>query len=785
VDVSINWLSAMLDREIDPHDAARCLAMLCAPVDAIEPLHEALNDVVVAEVERVKRHPDADKLTVCQVNDGSAVIEVVCGAPNVTAGRKYPYAAVGTELPGGLKLTARKIRGIVSHGMLLSEKEMELGTDHTGIMELSTDAAPGTSFVRALGLSDTRLELDVTANRPDLLCHKGVARELAAAYGTQAKLTEIPGAASDGAVPVRSEGPGEVDGTEVVIEDVEGCPRYMAAVIRGVEIRPSPNWLQARLRSIGARPINNVVDATNYILYELNQPLHAFDLAKVRGNKIVVRSAMPGEQMTTLDGEQRELQQGMTLICDGEGPTAIAGVMGGADSEVSADTTDILLEGAYFDPKRIRKTRKALKMNTDASYRFERGIDIQSMPEAIRRAVKLIRTVAGGEEHKPPVDVYPKPVKSTSVFLRPERVEHLLGMPVSGQEIERLLASVGFVVVPKKDRLAVQVPGWRPDVTREVDLIEEVARLRGYDAFPIELMPYRPSSVPDDAAEETKALARRVLTSLGLNEARSISFAASGGDGAQHVVNPMSVEQGYLRESLLPGLIAAARYNWSVRERDIRLFEIGTVFQGNGEGTRPHEQLRLAGVISGARTPPHWTTAGKAADYDDWDLKNIFEEALRACGPGGRVVASTDGWVVEGATDGAHSWAGHVSLDRPPWSAPLLGFEFEMVVTGRGARVYETLPTTPPVERDLALILPAGVTARQVEEIIARAAGDLLASMELFDEYRAADLVGRSVAWRLVFRAPERTLKDREVDKAVSRVLKQLKDKFGVERRQT
>ena len=785
MDVSINWLSAMLDREIDPHDAARRLAMLCAPVDAIEPLHEELSDVVVALVERVEKHPDADKLTVCQVNDGSSVIEVVCGAPNVTAGGKYPYAAVGTELPGGLKLTARRIRGIVSHGMLLSEKEMGLGTDHAGIMELITDAAPGTSFARALGLSDTRLELDVTANRPDLLCHKGVARELAAAYGALAKLTEIPEAASDGAVPVRSEGPGEVDGTEVLIEDVEGCPRYMAAVIRGVEIGPSPNWLQARLRSVGARPINNVVDATNYILYELNQPLHAFDLAKVRGNKIVVRSAMPGEQMTTLDGERRELQEGMTLICDGEGPTAVAGVMGGSDSEVSDDTTDILLECAYFDPKRIRKTRKALKMSTDASYRFERGIDIQGMPDAIRRAVRLIRTVAGGEERNPPVDVYPKPVKSTSVFLRPERVAHLLGVQVPTQEIERLLASVGFVVVPKKDRVAVQVPGWRPDVAREVDLIEEVARLRGYDEFPIELAPYRPSSVPDDPVEETKARARRVLTSLGLNEARSISFAASGSETAQRVVNPMSVEQGYLRESLLPGLTEAARHNWSVRERNVRLFEIGTVFRSKGEGIQPLEQLRLAGVVSGARTPPHWTAAGKAPDYDEWDLKNIFEEALRTCGPHGKVVQGNGGWVVEEETGRAHSWAGQVSVDRPAWTGPLFGFEFDVVSSGRGTVAYETLPVTPPVERDLALILPGGVTARQVEEVIARAAGDLLESMDLFDEYVAAGLAGRSVAWRLVFRAPDRTLKDRDVDKVVARVLKQLKDKFGVERRET
>jgi phenylalanyl-tRNA synthetase beta chain len=784
VNVSINWISAMLGREVDPRDAANRLAMLCAPVDAVEPLFEELEDVVVAVVESVQRHPAADRLTLCQVNDGSNTIEVVCGAPNVTAGKKYPYAAVGTVLPGGLKLTARKIRGVLSNGMLLSEREMDLGTDHEGIMELTTEAAPGAKFLDALQLSDTRLELDVTANRPDLLCHKGVARELGAALGVPVKLEPIPNAPSGSQLPKTTPGKGSVAGVDISIEDVEGCPRYMAAVIRSVKIGPSPNWLQARLRSVGARPINNVVDATNYILYELNQPLHAFDLAKIRGNEIVVRPARSGERMTTLDGEKRELADGMTLICDGAGATAIGGVMGGGDSEVSEDTADILLECAYFDPKRIRATRKALKMSTDASYRFERGTDVAAMPDVIRRAATLIRAVAGGEEPEAPVDVYPKVHKSRSVFLRPERVAQLLGTPVASEETQRLLSSVGFVVAPKKERLAVQVPGWRPDVTREVDLIEEVARLKGYDEFPTEMRPFRPSSVPDDPVESLKATVRRVLTAIGLNEARSVSLVGVGEQQPQAVLNPMSVDEVFLRESILPGLMKSAQYNWSVRERDIRLFEIGTVFRDSGSGVQPKETLRLAGVVSGARWPRHWSSAGKTPDYDEWDLKDIFEEAIRVCGAEGRVTESDVGWSLTDGEGEERGWARELTTERPAWAASLYGFELDVVVSSTRLKQHQPVPSTPPIERDLALVLPPGVGAGEVETRIVRAAGELLESITVFDEYRTSDLAGRSVAWRMVFRSPDRTLKDREVDKTVSRVLKQLKDKFGVERRE-
>jgi len=775
MNVSLSWLSVLLGRELDADDVAHRLTMLGATVESVERLNEELGDVIVGLVEQVERHPDADRLSLCQVNDGQQVHEVVCGATNVRAGRKYPYAPAGAVLPGGFKLSKRKIRGVVSNGMLCSPRELGLGAEHEGIMDLETEAAPGTRLIDAMPLRDVRLELDVTANRPDLLAHKGVARELAAVYGGAIRLPPIPGSAAVGPAPRTVQRQGSVGGVEVTIEDAEGCPRYMAAVIRGVTVGPSPDWLQARLRSIGARPINNVVDATNYILYELNQPMHAFDLAKLAGPKIVVRRALPGERIVTLDEEPRDLTPDMTMICDG--------VMGGRDSEVTRETGDILLECAYFEPKRIRRTRQALKMSTDASYRFERGIDLEGMADALRRAVALIVAVAGGTEPEAGIDVFPKPAKPRTVFLRPPRVERVLGVPMSRDAIEGYLVRLGFPVAPKADRLHVQVPGWRPDVTREIDLIEEVARLHGYDAFPVEMRPFRPSTVPSDPMEEIKRRVRVLLTGLGLSEARSLSLTAKGGPDAFRVLNPLSAEDAYLRRDLLSGLVRSVERNWAVRERDVRLFEIGVTFRAAG-GPLPEQTLRVAGTVTGGRAPAHWSASGKVSDYDVWDAKGLLETVARLAGGPGRLATVPDGWEWRDASATSGGWAGRLEADRPAWAGEVVGFELDLVRSGEGSVRFEALPTTPPVERDVALLLPPGVTAAQVEEVIRATAGTLLAGLTVFDEYRGKGMSGRSVAWRLVFRAPDRTLKDEEADAALQRALAALKEQLGVERRE-
>lgn len=785
MNISVNWLSALLGEEIDAEDAAQQLAMLVSSVDAIEPVHRDLDDVVVGLVKRVEKHPDADRLSLCFVDTGSGTAEVVCGASNVVAGNKYPFAPDGAVLPGGVKLKARKVRGVLSNGMLCSARELGLGEDQEGILELATDALPGTRLNDVLQVADYRLILEVMPNRPDLLCHKGVARELGAVSGLPVKLPKIEGA-PDTSKPRRVGGSGTVDGIDVVLEDVEGCPRYVAAVIRGVKVGPSPDWLQARLRSVGSRPINNVVDASNYIMFELNQPTHAFDLSLLGGRKVVIRRARANEALVTLDGEERKLSPEMTAICDAERPVAIGGVMGGSNSEVSGATTDILLECAYFDPKRIRATRTALKMNTEASYRFERGTDFLGMSDALRRAVGLIIAVADGKEPEAAVDLNPKPRQAPTVFLRPERVEKLLGVSIPRTDIEQHLARVGFTIVPKDDRLAVQVPGWRPDVSREVDLIEEVARLRGYDRFPADLRPFQPSAVPDDPGEKLKAATRRLLTGLGLHEARTLSLGPPGASGAPAILNPLSLEEAHLRTELIPGLLRSAQHNWSVRVRDIRLFEIGIVFRSSTtEGGRPDEILRVAGIVTGARSPSHWSAPSGAADFDQWDLKSIFEAVASRAGPEGELTGSESGWHWRDSEGVLRGWARELPTDRPAWAAMVYGFELDMDVRERAPVRYGEIPIRPPLERDIALVVPGDVTAERVGSVIRRSGGALLESAFVFDEYRASDIAGRSLAWRLIFRAPERTLRDKDADLAVDRILKVLREELGVELRQS
>ncbi len=793
--LSRRWLQALLGRPLDASEVAGRLAMLCAPVDGVVPIHQDLGDVLVARVLEVKAHPSADRLTLCRVDAGrpDGPVEVVCGAPNVQAGKMYPYAPVGAVLPGGMKLERRKIRGVQSNGMLCSAKELGLGEDHTGILELETSAPPGTRFLDAVPIGDHRILLDVPANRPDLLCHKGVARELAAALGGTVKLPAIPGVKSPSDRPtVRQSDRGVVDGVEVRLEDAEGCPRYIAAVLRGVRVGPSPAWLADRLDAVGQRPINNVVDATNYLLWEVNQPLHAFDLRRLRGPAVVIRRATRGEKIVTLDGVPRTLTPDMTAICDAERPTIVAGVMGSAESEVGAATTDLVLECAYFQPTRIRRTRRALGLSSESSYRFERGIDLLGMPEAMRRAIELIVTVAGGELREGPLDLWPRPEQPRAVFLRPARVSQLLGVEVPRAEIERLLSSVGFVAAPKDDRLAVQVPGWRPDVTRDVDLIEEVARLRGYDSFPDELRPYRPGTVPDAAAERAKARVREALARAGLFEARTMSLGPGEGPDAVPVLNPLSAEEAHLRTRLLPGLVRRVEHNWAGSVRDVRLFEVGAVFRkgggGEGRGAAPEEHLSVAGVVTGARRPRHWTEGAKVPDMDLWDLKHHFELAAGVASPAARLQAAADGvgWEATTGEGRVVGWGGPLDVDVPKWAAPVYGFEIRLVVGAAALVTFRPLPVTPPVTIDVAFVLPADVSVAAVEAVLRREAGPLLERLDVLSDYRGPGVPpgSRSVAWHCEFRDPARTLRESDVEGPVAKALRALEGELGVRRRE-
>jgi phenylalanyl-tRNA synthetase beta chain len=793
MNVSLRWLEAFLRRPLDPKDVSERLVMLGAPVDAVEPLHGDLAGLVIGLVEEVRRHPNADRLRVCLVNDGTAERRnVVCGAPNVTAGKKYPFARVGASVPHGkggapMKIEKAKLRGEVSEGMLCSARELGLGQDHDGILELDTDAVPGTPLLEAVPLADYRLAVDVTPNRPDLLCHKGVARELSASYKTPFRLPAIPGAERIDVPPSRrSTVTGTVGGVTIDIQDTESCPRFHAALIRGAGVGPSPEWLRRRLEAVGVRSINNVVDATNYVMFELNQPMHAYDAGTLRGGKLVVRRARAGERLVTLDDVERELSPEMIAIGDAEGVIGLAGIMGGASTEVGNETRDVLLEGAYWNPSRIRRGRRTLGMSSEASYRFERGIDRWGGGDAMRRCIEIILAIAGGELADAPLDLWPEPSHPPRIFLRPARVAQVLGVEIPWSAIEQYLVAIGATVVSKPDdgRMAVDVPGWRPDLVREIELIEEVARLHGYDSFPSDLRPFRLGTLTDAGEEAATTAVRRGMVDQGLYEVSRLPMGPRDGEDSVRLANPLSAEDAWLRRRLLPGLVRLVEANWANRVADIRLFEVGTTWSADAPGRRPREERRLAAVLTGRREPEHWTGSGEAR-FDLWDLKGRFEAAVALAIPGGEIQVEGDAWVARDAAGRIVGEASPLAADAPPWAAPLYGFELVLDPSPRKAPRFAPLPTTPPVDRVLALLLPAGVRVGAVEELLRRVGGDLLEQVRVESDYRGAGLPPetRSVAFRLTFRAPDRTLRDAEVDAVETRLLDGLAADLGVRRR--
>lgn len=773
---SRRWLEAFLRRPLDPADVAERLGMLGAPVDAIESLGADLGQFVVAEVTDVRAHPDADKLRVTTVDDGSGTLwNVVCGAPNVVAGGKYPFARLGTTMPDGMVIERRKLRGQPSEGMLCSARELGVGTEHDGLLSLETSAAPGTPLTEVVGGGDHRFEIDVTPNRPDLLGHKGIARELALSFGVPYRLPTIPDETTvDIPPPMRGADEATVGGVRLAISD-RGCGRFLGAVVRGVTVGPSPAWLAERLQGAGLRSINNVVDVTNYVLLELNQPMHAYDAATLRGPAVIVRSSTAGETLVTLDGVPRTLGEGMLVIADAERVIGIAGVMGGAATEVSATTTDLFLECAWFEPARVRNARRAAGLSTDASHRFERGTDQWGAADALQRALRLLLTVAGGRIDGATVDCVPTPTHPPRIFLRPARVAQVLGVELVWTEIERCLVGIGATVVSKPDdgRIAVDVPGWRPDLLAEIDLIEEIARVHGYDNIPSELRPFRPGQRADDPAWTAAARVRAGMTALGLAEVMTLPMVAAAGGSAPRVLNPLSAEHGVLRDALVPSLVRLVEANWANQTGNVRLFEIGTVFAAELPQSRPVERLAAAFILSGERHPAHWSTVGTTARYDRWDARGVFERLVTLANPGASVQVEQDRWVAKSAAGEPVGWCGVVAADAPPWAAPVFAGEI-WVSPGAAPLVgYRALPVYPASVRDLALLVGLDQPIADVTTLLLeRGRRHALEAVAVLDEYRGGGLPERrrSVTVRLTFRAADRTLTDAEVDRAVGRL---------------
>ncbi len=793
MNVSRRWLEAFLRRPLDAADVSARLASQGAAVDAIEPLHQGLEGIKVALVEGVRQHPNADRLRVCTVNDGSGETrQVVCGAPNVTAGRKYPFAPVGSSVPvgkggGPMTIERAKLRGETSEGMLCSARELGVGVDADGLWELDTDAAPGTPLLEAVPLDDERLVVDVTPNRPDLLCHKGIARELGASLNLPIRLPDVPGAASfDVAREVRVHGrdAGETGGVRVTIEDRDGCKRFHAAVIRGVKVGPSPDWLKRRLESVGVRSISNIVDITNYVMFELNQPMHAYDLALVEGPSLLVRQARKGEQVTTLDGTAREVSPGMTVIADAARIVGVAGVMGGANTEVSAGTTDVLLEAAWWNPSFVRRTRKQLGLTSEASYRFERGIDLWNGAEAMRRAIALVLATAGGTLVEAPLDLWPETANPPRIFLRLSRVAQVLGLELGQHEVERCLVAIGATVVakPEDGRIAVDVPGWRPDLREEIDLVEEVARMHGYDRVPTELRPFRVGSLGDAPSVAAEQSVRQGLIAEGLYEVVSLPFGPAA-DGDVSLINPLADTGAFLRRGILPTLVRHAERNWNGHVRDVRLFEIGTVFGSAPAGQRPTEATHVAAIVTGLREPAHWTGGG--ADVDLWDLKGIASAASALAHPGATWHVHGHDLVARVADGRQVGWAGRLEADAPPWAGELLGVELELVTVGHGPVRVEPLPSTPSATRDLSLVITDAMPVGTLMDTARQAGGPLLERVAVVAEFRGGALAPgqRSVTLRCTFRAPDRTLRDAEVEAAEHAILTALVQEHQVQRR--
>ncbi len=808
---TLSWLSTFVS--IDGLDAAQLadrLTMLGLEVEAVEELYQGLDGILTARVTGVRPHPDADRLTLCDVDTGAETVQVVCGAPNVRAGLVTAIALPGTTLPGGIKIRKAKVRGQQSLGMLCSARELGLGDDHSGIIELDPDIAPGRSLVEALDLHDTMIEIDLTPNRPDCASVLGIAREVAGLTGAPLgqPVTDVPVLSSEGA------------DFRVTIREPALCPRYAARRLSGVRVGPSPWWLQRQLLAVGMRPINNIVDVTNFVMLEYGQPLHAFDFDRLEGGEIVVR--LPGDEersFTTLDGVERTLLPDMLMICDARRPVAVAGVMGGLDSEVTEGTTEILLEAACFDPVSIRRTARRLNLPSEASYRFERGVDPDLATRAMERAVQLMAQVAGAHVQPAGIDEYPGRREPLQLELRVRRVNDLLGVELSSSRIAAYLRSIEFTVDDEsRDMLRVTVPGFRIDIEREVDLVEEIARLVGYNEIPVT----RPRiSMEYPQRNELRILRRQVgeiLTAQGFFEAINYSFTAekhhdlmglAADDPRRSVtrlLNPLTEDQAVMRSMLLPGLLENIRRNINFQRPDIRLFEIGKIFLQKKEGEQPEERFQVCAVMSGSRYPGARPLYFSGLETDFFDVKGAVENLLAALrvrrGEGGvdfvvaaeQVQPYSDSDLAMQLVAGGREIGRIGRLKRKVARGfgvkqEVYFFELDLedlVSLPRQAREFRPLPRYPSVRRDIALVVPDAVPAGDLLQAIHAQKEKFVESADIFDVYRGRPIAEdmKSVALTVTYRSPEQTLDDETVDRIHQKIVNSLMATFGARYRE-
>lgn len=807
--VSLKWLSEYVDVPSDLKAFCDRLDLTGTGVEAVEKTGEAFDGVVVGYVETCEQHPDSDHMHVVSVNVGAdEPVQIVCGAPNIAAGIKVPVATVGAVLPGDLKIKKSKLRGVASCGMCCSQRELGMGNNHDGIWVLPEDAVVGTPIAEYLKLSDTVLDLEITPNRPDCLSMAGMAREVGAMYRTDVAYPQGELVEDASATPTS-------DQVSIEIADASRCCRYTARVIRDVQVGPSPDWLAERVTAAGARSINNIVDVTNYILFLLGQPLHTFDFDKLAGADgmahIIVRPAAEGEKLTTLDGEARELTPDMTVIATPDRAVALAGVMGGLDSEVTDGTATVLLEAAAFNRAHTSRTSRNLGLISEASMRYERGVDDNPVALNADMAAALIAEVAGGTVCPGMVDVWLEKTEPVDLAFRVPRFCAMMGADIPRADVVDILERLGCQVSDAADAdvLDVVAPTFRPDLEREIDLYEEVLRLWGMDRVPATLPGGRGRFGVRSELEHVMDVVNKTMCASGLNETMTYSFAepgdldrlrmsAEGLGQPVELINPLNADQSVMRQSIIPGLLRSVAYNQSRGVKNVQLYEAGAVFFATQGKKEPKERRRLAGVLAGAMGDAGWNAA--PAPFDFFDGKGAVENLARELAlpklrfkvlaadeaphlQPGRAAAVLSGGVELGWVGELHPLA----VDAFDADAPVVAFELDVEALARAARPardYVDVPTFPAVSMDVAFVVDEGVTHERLVQCMTSAGGKLLEDVRLFDVYRDEARVGagkKSMAYALTYRAADRTLTSEEVDKAHERLIKKVSAATGAE----
>lgn len=797
--VSFNWLKEFVDIDMSAEETAELLTMAGIEVEAVTHVGTGLDKVLTAKIESIEPHPNSDKLQLAGIDLGNRKLKLVCGAPNISVGQIVPYAGPGTVLPSGMEITERAIRGVMSPGMICSEKELGLGEDAAGILVLGSGTPVGLPLPQALPfIEDSILETSVTPNRGDCLSVLGIAREIAALTGVAWKLPDLE--LKEDPVPISQK-------AAIEVPDSDLCPRYVARMVEGVTIGPSPLEIRLRLARSGVRAISNVVDATNLILLECGQPLHAFDFALLKDRKIVVRRCDPGETFTTLDGTERRLPQNALMIRDGKRSVALAGIMGGLNSEISDNTSTVLIESACFERFGIRRTAKTLGMSTEASYRFERGVDPQGTLWAAHRAAYLIQKLAGGTIPAGYLDVYPDPIARPPVEVRTEKVNSLLGTELSGSQIKSYLERLGIRIDGHTETsMTATPPSWRWDLDREVDMAEEVARVYGFQNIPVSMMVYR--SAPDSTRENHRKLqqVKALMNASGFSEVITMSFVSKGeaaefvtqDEGQLALINPLTEDYVAMRTSLIPGLLSVMTRNVNFRCENLRIYELGKTFTPLAESELPREDLRLAGLATGARFPVLWNMP-RNEEIDFYDVKGALETLLEGLDvPEVQYRPSEVPFLHPGKSadlilDGINiGYVGELS----PAKAREHGFALKihiyeillepLFVQMRKVRLFSAIPRYPYIERDLSFIVEEKVSGEVIKRLISRLGHDIIASVVLFDLYRGESIPEgyQSMAFRIRYQAEDRTLTDEEVQEVHSLIADALRNEVSAAMRE-